>query len=159
MNPVKHLDIMGSFIVPGLFLLLTGGRGPVFGWAKPVPINPQNFKNRTRGELLVSLAGPGSNLLLALLAGLTARLAGSGLAFSALASVSLTNLGLGFFNLMPFPPLDGSHIVTNLFPGRRLKIESFFKKYGLLLFALFIFFGMDVIGPVIFKIFRLLVGR
>lgn len=158
LNPIKHLDLMGSLIVPGFFLLVTGGRGPVFGWAKPVPVNPRNFRNRTKGELLVSLAGPGSNFLLAGMAGLSSRVFGSGVAFSALAGIALTNLGLAFFNLMPFPPLDGSHIIMNIFPGQRFRIERFFRRYGLLLFALFLLFGMDLVNPLIFKVFRLLVG-
>lgn len=158
LNPIKHLDIMGSLIVPGLFLLVTGGRGPVFGWAKPVPVNPQNFHDKRKGEMLVSFAGPGANLALAFVSGMAARTVVGATAFNVSASITLTNLGLAFFNLLPFPPLDGSHIVLNLFPEKRWKIESFFRKYGLILFALFLMFGMDIVSPLIFAAFRFLVG-
>jgi len=159
LNPINHLDIMGSFIVPAFFLLVTKGQGPVFGWAKPVPINPNNFRDQRKGEMLVALAGPLSNISLALLAGGLARLVSSPAFFSALASACLINLGLAFFNLIPLPPLDGSHIILNIFPHKRWDIETFFRKYGLILFALFLFFGMDLVSPIIFKVFFLIIGQ
>lgn len=121
LNPIPHIDPIGSILVPGL-LLLTGSNF-LFGWAKPVPITPDNFRDRRLGDITVSLAGPASNVALALgFAGLllAARLLG----FVPEALFQLCTYGvflnfiLAVFNLLPIPPLDGSHVVANLLPPR-----------------------------------------
>ena len=109
MNPLRHIDLMGSLIIPA-FLVFT--QSPIlFGWAKPVPYNPYNLKNQRWGEALVAVAGSATNLALAILFGLLVRF-GSVLGLDATASafaaiIAFTNLFLGLFNLIPFPPLDG----------------------------------------------------
>jgi Zn-dependent protease len=126
LNPISHIDPFGSIIVP---LMLSLSRAPVmFGWAKPVPINPRNFRNYKRGDILVSLAGICANFLLAILFTLLAvilvhlsRIAPGGLTtFRLLARMAnygiWLNLILAFFNLIPIPPLDGSHVLYHLLP-------------------------------------------
>jgi len=110
LNPIHHIDPMGALCM--LFLR--------FGWAKPVPINPSRFKNRKRGTILVSLAGPISNLGLATLLILCTKLyfPSNPYAIDTLLFLIYVNLGLGFFNLLPLPPLDGSKIFMSLLPTK-----------------------------------------
>ena len=108
LNPIKHIDPIGSIIFPALSLLLGGF---VFGWAKPVPFNPYNLRNRKWGEAIVAAAGPASNFLIALAFGLALRFSAALAASAAaglVATIVLVNLMLGTFNLIPIPPLDGS---------------------------------------------------
>jgi len=117
LNPVAHLDVIGSIML--LF-------GP-FGWAKPVPVDPRYFKNQKKGIVLVSLAGPVSNVLLALLFGYALRIITSGNAalvspylIRFLTMTILINIGISFFNLLPVPPLDGSKILLGMLPDRAI---------------------------------------
>ncbi|HQT82634.1 MAG TPA: site-2 protease family protein [Candidatus Paceibacterota bacterium] len=109
LNPIPHLDLMGSIIVPAL--LVFSGSPIFFGWAKPVPYNPYNLKARRWGETIVAIAGSATNLFLAVLFGLVVRYgAAAGFDANALtlaADIAFVNLFLGLFNLIPFPPLDG----------------------------------------------------
>ncbi|GAB6087809.1 site-2 protease family protein [Alkaliphilus crotonatoxidans] len=145
LNPIKHIDPFG------FILLLIAG----FGWAKPVPINPNYFKNRKLGTFLVSIAGVTVNMLLAIL--LTALL---GLAFVFSESQLLIdiiyygitiNIVLAVFNLFPIPPLDGSKILLTFLPERAEYYYYRYQKYShILLFALIIFNGIDaVLIPVV----------
>ncbi|MFP4357677.1 MAG: site-2 protease family protein [Puniceicoccaceae bacterium] len=116
-NPVPHIDPVGTIIVPAFFLLASGG-GAFFAWAKPVPVNPRNFRKPVRDDILVAMAGPASNLviclLVAVLVGLAFRL-GNPAAFLDLASdVIFINAMLMVFNLIPVPPLDGSHVLRHV---------------------------------------------
>lgn len=129
-NPLAHLDPIGT-----LLLFFIG-----IGWGKPVPFNPYNLRNQRRGELLVGLAGPGSNFFVALMVGLFLRffeITNLGLLFF-LSFFVWINLILGLFNLMPIPPLDGSHIFFS-FPSLE-KVKIFFLKNSLLLIIAVIFF-------------------
>lgn len=107
LNPLPHIDPLGSVIIPALLVFT---QSPIFfGWAKPVPYNPHNLENKRWGEAIVAVAGSATNLLLALIFGLIVRF-GSALPEEALVIAALVthiNLFLGFFNLIPFPPLDG----------------------------------------------------
>ncbi|NLV76608.1 MAG: site-2 protease family protein [Tissierellia bacterium] len=118
LNPLKHLDPIGF-----IFLLLFR-----FGWAKPVPINPNNFKKRKRDTLLVSLAGPFSNFLLAVIVGfiISTGIITNNIVLNILVIMLWYNIMLGIFNLLPFPPLDGSKILASLLPN---KYEYKFYKY------------------------------
>jgi Zn-dependent protease len=117
LNPIKHLDLIGSVIVPVLGYL---AGGVIFGWAKPVPFNPYNLRSQRWGEAIVAAAGPLSNLSLAIIFGLLIRFATFGSqAFYALAGyLVLVNIVLFVFNLMPIPPLDGSKILFSILPYR-----------------------------------------
>jgi Zn-dependent protease len=153
LNPVSHLDLMGSFIVPVFLYLMPGSF--LFGWAKPVPVNPGKFRDRKWGEIRVSLAGIVANLLLALVAlGVLVLLVwipgwlpvGSGVPEVLVQIASFTlyiNLILAFFNLIPIPPLDGSHVLYHLLPpalGTRYR-ELGRYGMGILLLLLFVFPG------------------
>ncbi|MEX0917266.1 MAG: site-2 protease family protein [Candidatus Paceibacterota bacterium] len=118
LNPIKHLDPIGSILVPGLLLLSPSPF--VFGWAKPVPYNPFNLKNQRWGEAFVAAAGPLTNLGIALLFGLLIRfsdLLALPPAFIEIGSfIVFINLLLGIFNLIPFPAFDGSKVLRSVLP-------------------------------------------
>lgn len=142
LNPLKHIDIMGTIIVPLLLLLTTFGRGPVFGWAKPVPINPYNFTDQKWGELKVSLAGPAVNFLIGLIFALSIRFfALPDLLLALFGIISLYNFAWGIFNLIPIPPLDGSHILFSFLPASFSEIKNFLYQYGFFIFIFLIFWG------------------
>ncbi len=115
LNPVPHIDPVGSILLPGLLLL--SHAGILFGWARPVPVNPLNYRDYRWGEITVSAAGPLSNLALAVIFAFILRLSlgNIGLATLAYYGVSI-NIFLALFNLIPIPPLDGSHILAMLLP-------------------------------------------
>jgi len=118
LNPLAHMELVGTVILPLLAIYLTGFS---FGWGKPVYVNPSNFRNRRVDDTLVSIAGPAMNLAMAVVFMMVAK-AGSlfGLWAVTLAcfKVAEISLWLGFFNLLPIPPLDGSHVVKNLIQMR-----------------------------------------
>lgn len=163
MNPLKHVDPFGSVIVP-LVLLFTGS--PILiGWAKPVMYNPANIKNPRTGDLLIKLAGPASNLILAIIFGIILRLlfpfANVPIVSSLLILLNIivaTNVSLAIFNLVPLPPLDGSSILFALIPERWHAVQEFLTRHGFWLLIIFIFFGFQLILPVIGSIYHLLTG-
>jgi Zn-dependent protease len=164
LNPLKHLDPIGSVIVP-LFLVimsqLTGG-GIIFGWAKPVPINPYNFKDQKYGSLKVALAGPASNLSVALVFGLILRFLPALLALEGLvvmfSYIVYINILLAIFNLMPVPPLDGSHILFALLPNSARNLKIFLQQFGIFILLFIIFFAFPYIIVIINWIFNLITG-
>ena len=157
-NPIKHLDLFGSIIVP--LMLIISGASFLFAWAKPVPYNPYNLSDRKYGDAKVAAAGPLANLALALIFGLIWRfMPFISIAFSGfIAMIIFINLILMVFNLIPIPPLDGSKILSAfLSPEARNKYLSL-ERYGLLFVLLFVFlFGNLMILPVEF-LFRLIAG-
>lgn len=160
LNPIKHLDFIGSFLVPTLSYTLGGF---IFGWAKPVPFNPYNLRPGRWSEATVAAAGPISNIILAIFFGLLLRFGVSeGWANPAFiqitALVVFINILLAIFNLMPIPPLDGSKILFALFPERIYRIRHTFEQYGLILVLIFIFFAWRIIAPLIFILFKLITG-
>lgn len=145
LNPIPHLDPVGSILIPAILALTSSGI--IFGWAKPVPYNPYNLRNQKWGEALVALAGPASNLLIALTFGLAIRFGGVFLSTPVVEIMSIVvfiNILLAFFNLMPIPPLDGSKVITPLLPyGVWLhynRLREKIERYGILATFLFIFF-------------------
>jgi len=161
LNPVSHIDLFGSIILPGI-LILTGSR-ILFGWAKPVPVNVNNFRNQKKGILQVSLAGVLANFGLAIIFGVLSRvgleLGFSNQAVGAMHLIVIVNLVLGFFNLMPIPPLDGSKILFVLIPSRFSFIESFMNKYYLVILIAFIFLlSGSVLEPLVYNSFKILTG-
>lgn len=166
LNPISHLDLFGSIIVPG-FLILTSlaiGGGIVFGWAKPVPINPYNFRDQKYGSAKVGLAGPAANIAVALIFGLLIRFLpfSTGLFYQNLISIFAfivwVNLLLAVFNLMPIPPLDGSHILFTFLPSGLENLKIILSQYGLFILLLIIFFFIQWFIPLINYIFKLIVG-
>ncbi len=139
LNPIRHVDLFGTIILPGM-LKLAGG--PVLGWAKPVPVVKQRLRNPRFGMMAVAAAGPGSNLVMAALAAL-----GMGLLIRAMAggdapgepwifigynlqNFMMINIFLALFNLLPIPPFDGSHIVEGLLPPRVAVVYERFRPLG-----------------------------
>ena len=142
MNPLRHLDPLGSVLVPAILAML--GSPILFGWAKPVPYNPYNLTNRRWGEALVAVAGPLSNILLAGVFAIAFRIGAMSLS-PALATffgvVVLVNLALAAFNLMPTPPLDGSKILAS-FLGQRGRAFLAMPFAGSILFVLIVAYAL-----------------
>jgi len=165
LNPIKHLDPFGSVILPLLLLIVTGGQGPIFGWAKPVPVNPHNFRDQKWGSLKVALAGPLSNLSLALLFGLLIRfiplsffnlMPGTLLIFSFIVQI---NIILALFNLLPIPPLDGHWILFYFLPESFYNMKAFLQQYGVFILILIIFFGgLGGLYSLVESVFGLITG-
>jgi Zn-dependent protease len=161
LNPLSHLDPIGSVLIP-LIGYFAGGF--IIGWAKPVPFNPYNLRNQKWGEALVAVAGPLSNVSLAIIFGLFIRFASSLTfmtpAFLALAGyVVLINITLAVFNLIPIPPLDGSKILFAILPYKWQVVRQSFERYGLVFVFVFVFFLWPIISPIINFLFTLLVGQ
>lgn len=158
LNPIKHLDPIGSVFLPLMLVLLHSGF--IFGWAKPVPYNPLNLKMPRRDSALLALAGPAANFSLALVFGLLMRI-GAHFALwlpfvSFLGIIVQVNLILGIFNLLPIPPLDGSKILFYFLPSP--KLERFLYQYSFIILLVFIMFGWSLIYPLFSILFRLLTG-
>lgn len=158
LNPVKHMDLVGSVIVP----IVTTIMGVSFGWAKPVPFNPDNFRksafNIRWGEALVAFAGPMSNFIIAVVFGVAAHFVTNQAAFSLFGMIVLVNITLGIFNLAPVPPLDGSKILFAVIPVRYSHVRAQLERHSLALALFFIFFLWQFFEPIIFKLFALLMG-
>jgi len=155
LNPIKHIDIVGMLV-----LFITR----MIGWAKPVPVDPRYFKNPRKDMMWVSLAGPASNLVLAFLFALVFKLVGGLLAASYLYPLAymiqitiMINVGLAIFNLIPIPPLDGSHILEGLLPhDMAVTYARVVTPYGFIILLVLIF--TRVVDIVIFPIIRAIVG-
>lgn len=158
MNPLRHLDPVGSVLVP-VSLALLGG--PIFGWAKPVPYNPYNLRDQKWGDAKVALAGPLANLGIALLFGLILRFGGTALSDPVQVILSLIvfiNIILAVFNLVPIPPLDGSKVLFNTLPLRYRYVEEYFQRYAMLFILVFVFFLWRFFLPLLYFIYYLIVG-
>ena len=158
LNPLKHLDPIGSVLVPLLLIIMHSGF--IFGWAKPVPYNPLNFKMPRRDSAILAFAGPLSNFSLALVFGLIIRIIIITSSFVSLLPFLMfivwINLVLGVFNLLPIPPLDGSKILFYFFQSHELEI--FLHRYGIIFLFLFIMLGGGIILPLIYLLFSTLTG-
>lgn len=126
-NPLAHIDLVGTILIPGI-LLLVGGF--LFGWAKPVPVDARNFRVPRRDALLTALAGPAANILTAALFGFVAQILPHGTQLPGLAAlIVLMNLTIAFFNILPVPPLDGASILSYLL-AQRPHVMVFFERQG-----------------------------
>ena len=159
LNPIRHLDPVGSIMVPALGYLLGGF---IVDWAKPVPFNPYNLRNQRWGEAIVAVAGPLSNIFVALIFGLMMRFGFAGFlgesAFGILSFVVLINIVLAFFNLVPIPPLDGSKILFSVLPYRFNYVRQTMERYGLIFVFIFIFAFWKFLFPIVTSIFTLITG-
>jgi Zn-dependent protease len=162
LNPLKHLDWVGSVILP--LLLVYFNAGFVIGWAKPVPYDERNLRDRKWGTVLVAGAGIMVNLGLAIIFGLGIRFSGIfgsfAPAFISIATViTLVNIVLALFNLIPIPPLDGSKILFALLPGKAVRFQKAVEYLSLPLLLLFIvYLWPHIIGPAIGHIFSFITG-
>jgi Zn-dependent protease len=184
LNPLKHLDWWGSVVVP-LMMIFTLGIG--FGWAKPVPYNPYNLRDQKKGPALVGLAGPLSNIMLAIIFGLGARFISmntlakqdillnllsrnyenlsiaisgsfSSIAFLIFSMVVVVNIFLAFFNLIPIPPLDGSKLLYAILPIKE-ETKMILEQYGFFFLLIFIFLFSNILGTVLYSILGLFLSN
>jgi Zn-dependent protease len=185
LNPMKHIDPVGTVLLPVTSLFLFGGY--LFGWARPTPVNTRNFKNYRQGDVLTTLAGPASNLLAAIAALVVLvvlakanpvavplihgfvmgafdpeQVANSPALFPSVLLLGIAlklNVVLAVFNLIPLPPLDGSHIVRHLLPYNALR---FYDQIGVVSLFLIVFFGQGIlrffVDPLLGPAYRVLLG-
>jgi len=151
LNPIPHIDPVGSILLP--LLLLISQSSFLIGWAKPVPVNPLNFRNYRWGEFAVSAAGPVSNLVLAAIFSALLRLGleNPGLTQLAYYGVSI-NIILALFNLIPIPPLDGSHILALVLPRELARLYSYLQPVGF--FLILILFYTGILGAILMPLYR-----
>ena len=161
LNPIKHIDLVGTIVAP-LLTMLISDFSFVFGWAKPVPVDGRNMRNPRRDMAIVALAGPAANLLMALAWGLVAKAGiwidtmgndwlGIPLVYMGSAGIMI-NVVLGVLNLIPLPPLDGARIVSGLLPRRSAYYFSLIEPYGFFILLFLMFTGVlsFVMGPPVF---------
>jgi Zn-dependent protease len=167
LNPLAHIDPIGSVLIPA-FLVLSNS-GILFGWAKPVPYNPYNLRDQRWGEAIVGVAGVATNLLVAVLfAGIARVASGAGMVeFAYLAAiVVMLNLSLGLFNLIPIPPLDGFTVLRGILPHRLAlplrDLEDRLQAGGILTFIVVLFILTQFLSEPFYQLvqffFRLLLG-
>ncbi len=160
LNPLKHLDLFGSIILPTITYLAGGF---ILGWAKPVPFNPFNLKNQKWGPAIVAAAGPLANILIVAVFALIFRSIGQLFflpvsIFKLSASICLLNLWLAVFNLLPVPPLDGSKLLFAFLPYRWQKIQFILERYSFVFILLFLFLIWQFVLPIVMFLFKLITG-
>jgi Zn-dependent protease len=170
LNPIKHLDPIGSVLVPLIGALMPGGF--LFGWAKPVPVNPYNLRNPKTDMAWVAFAGPATNFMLAFSGAFFLRLLplptspDGGASFILMPIIAflqyfiLINVLLGIFNLLPVPPLDGGRIVVGLLPAETAAKWAAIEPYGFMIIVVLVFldpfgFWSNLMSPAIIKVFSL----
>jgi Zn-dependent protease len=160
LNPIAHLDIYGTVIIPLVLIFI--GSPFVFGWAKPVPFDPYNLANPKKDSALISLAGPFANILLAVILSILFRF---GIANEVVLTIIRFNIVLAVFNLVPIHPLDGGKVLLGFLPQKEAEnLDAFMNRYGtlILLFLIFPIFGgtsflFRIITPIISFILNLLI--
>lgn len=166
LNPIPHIDLFGSIILPGIMALTNG---PLIGWAKPVPYNPYNLRHGRWGEALVGFAGPATNILIAVCLGLIVRFFGlelSPITATVLYMAGASNLFLAFLNLIPLPPLDGSKILKAILPFHLARSYTNLEgtayalgPFGLIgVLLLFVYVFSEPVGKFVFYLFSFIVG-
>lgn len=161
LNPIVHIDPLGSIILPAIMAMT--GSPIIFGWAKPVPYNPYNLKNQRWGTALVGAAGALANLFIAFVFGVLLRYAGpesfSSSFFEIISIIVLMNIALAVFNLIPIPPLDGSKVLFAFLPYKFRNVQDFLERYGLFIIIFLVFSRVNIISPVIISLFSLVTGQ
>ncbi|MDO8495923.1 MAG: site-2 protease family protein [bacterium] len=159
LNPLKHLDPFGSVLLP-FFLYITTGFA--FGYAKPVPYNPNNLNDKKYGPVKVAIAGPLSNLVLALLFGFSLRFMpdvfSTSLVPELFSRIVIMNLVLAVFNMFPVPPLDGHWLLMTFLPSRFNALKVYMYKNSFFIFPIFLIIFMFYVSPLIYWLFRLITG-
>ena len=160
LNPLKHLDMFGSILLPALLVLT---HSPfLFGWAKPVPYNPDNLRNRKWGTIAVAAAGVLANFFIAIFFGLVIRFSSSFSLPDAFYSITfmivITNLVLAIFNLIPIPPLDGSKILFSFLPRSFYEVVIVLEQFSFILLILFIVYFSNYLFPTMAYLFKLITG-
>ena len=164
LNPLPHIDPIGSILLPGILIL--SGSPFVFGYAKPVPYNPNNLKDRKFGSAKVAFAGPLGNLIAAAVFGLLLRLfvssgiiSASSIAVQLMLTIVLINLFLMVFNLIPIPPLDGSKVLSAFLPYKGQIFMANLEQYGMIILIAVLFTGLiDFIYPLVLWLAQLFAG-
>jgi Zn-dependent protease len=159
MNPLKHIDPIGSVLVP--IVTSMSANGFMFGWAKPVPYNPYNLRDQEWGEAKVALAGPLTNLGIAFIFAMLLRFGGMFLTDAMLSLthlIVLINIILAVFNLVPIPPLDGSKVLLSSLPLRYRYIGEYLERYSLALIFIFAVFLWGYFFPIVTFLYQLMVG-
>jgi len=158
LNPLKHIDMFGSIILPAILYFTNAGF--LFGWAKPVPYNPYNLRNRRLGEFCVSIAGILTNFAIAIIFAIAIRFAVTfGLSqpvIDLMLYIIMLNVTLGVFNLVPIPPLDGSKILFSLVPYKYEHYLINLEKYGFYFLIIFIVFFGHYISDAVLVLMRLM---
>ena len=163
LDPRKHIDPMGSIIMPLVLFFVTGGKF-LFAYAKPVPYNPYNLRDAKWGPVKVAFAGPLANFTLALIFGMLIRgiysfdLIQFASMLPYLSIIVYTNVLLGVFNLVPIPPLDGSKLLYALLPAQAEKVRLILSKYSMFILIAFIFFGFKILYPIMNGVYYLFTG-
>lgn len=157
MNPIPHIDILGSIVFP--LLLILSNAGFVFAWAKPVPFNPFQLNDQKWGTLKVAIAGPAGNFIVALIFGLILRFGNISLDLANIFSfIIFFNLMLMAFNLMPIPPMDGSKVLAAILPtGWAMKYMEL-ERYGMIFVFVFIMIGFPIVLAIVKVLFQLVTG-
>lgn len=161
LNPLKHLDFIGSFLLP--LLLIISKAGFVFGWARPVPYNPNNLRDKKWGTVIVASAGVIANAGMVVIFSLVLRLlplvgVTSPALIGILSIIVLVNIVLMIFNLIPIPPLDGSKILFAFLPPSARRIEYYMEQYSLVVLLFFVIFLWRYIAPYIYILFHAVTG-
>lgn len=159
LNPIPHIDLFGSILVPGMLLL--SNVGFLFGWAKPVPYNPYNLRDQRWGTLLVAIAGVVANFTIAIIFGLILRFAPDlfNPAFMSIVQmIVILNLVLGIFNLIPIPPLDGSKVLFSLLPYKYHHIQEVLERNWFIGIFFVILFATTIIWPILSVLYSGITG-
>lgn len=157
-NPIPHIDPWGTIALPFLLSLLTRGTF-LFAYAKPVPFNPLALRIPRWGPAIVGLAGPAANLILAFALGTVMRVVGVSSFAVFLSIIVYANILLAVFNLVPIPPLDGSHILFAILPDKFYQFKAWLTRYGFVILIFFLIFLFDWLQPIMAVLFRAATGQ
>jgi Zn-dependent protease len=157
-NPIPHIDPWGTIVLPFLLSILTKGTF-LFAYAKPVPFNPLALRLQRWGPAIVGLAGPAANLVLAFALGAIVRAMEVSSFTIFLSIVVYANVLLAVFNLVPIPPLDGSHLLFSLLPDKFYAFKAWLTRYGFIILIFFLVFLFDWLQPIMAFLFRAATGH